>query len=79
MVLLTADKVFYMMILSFWVFVTRYAQSTQNNKLAISLQHHQEKSNNEAVFLLPGKHQRFLQIDTVILGVCGQACQNHPK
>ena len=79
MVLLTADKVFYMMILSFWVFVTRYAQSTQNNKLAISLQHHQEKSNNEAVFLLPGKHQRFLQIDTVILGVCGQACQNRPK
>ena len=29
---------------------------------------------------LPGdKRQKFHQIDTVILGVCGQACPNYPK
>ena len=25
------------------------------------------------------KRQSFLQIDTIILGVCGQACPNYPK
>ena len=32
------------------------------------------------VDFLPGdKHQKFLQIYTVILGVCVQACRNYPK
>ena len=30
--------------------------------------------------LLPtDKPQRFLQIDTISLGVCGHACPNYPK
>ena len=33
-----------------------------------------ENRKNEVDFLLADKHQRFLQIDTLILGACGQAC-----
>ena len=72
-------KVFYKMIISFWVCLTRVTQSTQNNKFAISLQYLKENGKNEVYFLLADKHQRFLQIDTIILGVCGQACPNYPK
>ena len=35
-------EVFYNLILSFWVFVASHAQSTQNNKFAISLQYLKE-------------------------------------
>ena len=31
------------------------------------------------VFLPADKHQRFLQIDTIILDMCGQACSNYAK
>ena len=34
---------------------------------------------DEVDFLSADKHQRFLQIDTIILGVCGEACLNYPK
>ena len=71
-------KVFYKVIV-FWICVTRLSQSTQNNTLAISLQCLKENEKNEIDFLLEDKHQRFLQNDTIILGVCGQACPNHPK
>ena len=30
-------------------------------------------------FLAADKHQRILQIDTIILDVCGQACPNYPN
>ena len=54
------------MLVSFWVCISRFTQRTQNSKLAISLQYLKE---NEVGFLLADKHQRFLQIDTIILGV----------
>ena len=60
-------KVFYKLILSFWVCITRNAQSTQNSKFAISLQYLKENRKNEVDLLLAGKHQRFLEIDQVIL------------
>ena len=41
------NKIFYKLILSFWVCVTRHAQSTQNNKFAISLQHAQKEVSDE--------------------------------
>ena len=66
------QKVFYKMIV-IWMCVTRLAQSTQNNKLAIYLQYLKENKKNEGDFLLTDKHQRFLQNDTIILGVCVQA------
>ena len=72
-------KVFYKMILSFWVFATRPPQSTQNNKFAISFQNPKENRKNEVDFLLADKHQRFLQIDTIVLGVCGHACPSYSK
>ena len=50
----------------------RHALSTQNNKFAISLQYLKEKVTDEVDFLHADKHERFLQIDTIILGVCGQ-------
>ena len=64
------------MILSFWVCVIRFAQSTQNNNVTISLQYLKENENSQADILFADKYQRFLQIDTITLGVCGQACSN---
>ena len=34
---------------------------------------------DEVDFLPADKRQRFLQIDNIILGVCGQGCPNYPK
>ena len=34
---------------------------------------------DEVEFLPVHKYQRFLQIDCIILGVCGQACLNYPN
>ena len=72
-------EVFYKLILSFWVYVVWYAQSTQNNKFAISFQYLMENVKDEVDFLSAVKHQRFLQIDTIILSACGQAGSYYPK
>ena len=42
----------------------------------ISLQYRKENVKEEVDFLPADKHQRFLLSDTLILGVCGQACAN---
>ena len=63
-------KVFCKLIVSLWVWVARHAQSTQNNKFTISLQYPREDVKDEVDFLPADKRQRFLQIDTIILGVC---------
>ena len=65
-------KVSYMLIVSLWVC---RAQSTQMT----SLQYLKESVKDEVDFLCADKLQRFLQIDTIILGLCGQACPNYPK
>ena len=57
----------------------KHAQSTQSNKFTISSQHLKENVKDEVDFLPAAKHQGFLQIDTIILGVCGQICPNYPK
>ena len=72
-------KVFYRLIVSLWVFVARHAQSTKNDKFTISLQYLKETVKAEVYFLPGDKRQRFLQIDTIILDVCGQACPSYPK
>ena len=56
--------------------VVRYAQITKNNSFKISSQNLKEDVKVEVEFLPADKPQRFLQIDTVILGVCGRACSN---
>ena len=60
------------MILSLWVCVTRHAQSTKNNTFAVSLQYFKKNVKDEVDFLPADKPQRFLQIGTIILGICGQ-------
>ena len=52
-----------------WVCLVRHAQTTQNNKFTISLQYHKENVKDEVDFLPADKPQRFLQSDSVILGV----------
>ena len=71
-------KVFYKVIV-FWMCITRLFHSMQDKKFAISVQDIKKNGKNEVDFLLAGKHQRFLQSDTIILGVCIQACPNYPK
>ena len=54
------------------MWVARHAQSTQNNKFAISLQYLKENVKDKVNLLATDKRQRFLQIETIILGVCGR-------
>ena len=51
----------------------RYAQSTQNGKLVIFMQYLKKKNIDEVYFLHPDKPESFLQVDTDILVVFGQA------
>ena len=46
-------------------------QEYPNNKFEISLQYLKENGKDGDDFLLVDKHQIFLQIDTIILGVYG--------
>ena len=48
-------------------------------QVCISLQCLQKNIGYEVDFLPAYKPQRFFQIDSIILGVCGQACPNYPK
>ena len=59
--------------------MVKHSQRSQNSKFAMSLQYLEKDVRNEVDFLLAEKHQIFLQIDTVILDVCGQACLSYPK
>ena len=54
-------------------------KSTPNNKFAISLQYLKKNVNNEVDVLSGNEHRRFLQIDTIVLGMRGQACPNYPN
>ena len=71
-------EVFYKLILSFWVCVTRHTQITQNQNLhifAIS----PEKHGDEVDFLPADKHESFLQVDSITFGVLSQTCPKYPK
>ena len=73
-------KVLYQLIVFFFcICIARHAQSTQSNKFAIFLQYLKENVNDEVDFLHADKHRRFLQIDAIIFGLCGQAYPNYPK
>ena len=50
-----------------------------NNKFAIYLQNFKKNVKDEVDFLTADKNQRFLQIDTIILGMRCQACPNYRK
>ena len=67
------------LLLSLWVCVAMHVQSTLNKKVLIHLQYFKESVKDEVDLLPAVKHQRFLQIDTIILGVCGQASPSYRK
>ena len=71
-------EVFYKLILSFWVRVTRHAQSTQNKKFAY-LCIISRKTGDEFDFLPVGKHKSFLQVDNITLDLYNQGCPKYPK
>ena len=72
-------KVFYKLIPSFLVAITRHAQGTQNNTFAISSQHFKKEGRSEVVFLHTAKHQTFLQVDSISFGGHGQSSPKYPK
>ena len=49
--------------------------SIQNKKFA----HLSKKLGDEVDFLPADKHERFLQVDSITLGVRSQACPKYPK
>ena len=59
--------------------MVKHSQSSQNSKFAMSLQYLKKEVRDEVDFLHADKHQRFLQIDTRIFGVCDEACPNYRK
>ena len=59
--------------------VARHAQSTQNNKFAISQQYFKKEVSDVFDFLYDDKHQIFLQVDINIFGDHSQACRKYPK
>ena len=67
------------MILPLWVCLARYPLSTQKNKYTISLHYHQVNVKDEVDFIPADKSWSFLQIDTIIVDVCGQASENEPS
>ena len=58
-------EVFYKLMLSFWVCVTRHPESTQNKFVYLAIS--PEKHGDEADFFLSDRHESSLQIDTMIL------------
>ena len=61
-------KVFYKLILSFLLCVTRHAQNTQSKKFAY-LFNIPGKHGDEVDFLTAGKHESYLQDDSIRLGL----------
>ena len=61
------------MMILFWVCIVRHDHNTQKNKFTISLQHLTENVKDKVDFLPADKCLKFLQNDTIILGVCGHA------
>ena len=75
---LPAEKVFYKLIVSLCVCVARHTQSTQN-KVFYIFAILKKSAKDEVDFSPADTHQRFLQVDTIILVLCGQTCPNYPK
>ena len=57
----------------------RHSQITQNNKSAISLRCFKTEVSDEVDFLHTDKHERFQQINTMILDGVGQTFPKSPK
>ena len=58
--------------------MVKHSQSSQDSKFAMS-SHYLENEVRMEVDFWPADKQRFLQVDTFILGVCDQTCPNYLK
>ena len=73
-------EVFYKLILSYLVCVTRHAQGSQNKKCACLCNIYlQKRMCDEVDFLSEDKYKGFPQADSITLGVYSQVCLKHPK
>ena len=70
-------KVFYKLILLFWVYTTRHTQSTQN-KFACLSNIPRKAWEIKLIFCLQ-INTSFLQVDNITMGVFNQACPRYPK
>ena len=71
-------KFLYKLILSFWMCVTRHAQSTQNKKFAY-LCNISSKAWRMKLFFPANKHEGFLQVDSITFCLFSQACPKYSK
>ena len=73
-------EVFYKLILSYLVCVTRHAQGSQNKKCAYLCNIYlQKRMCDEVDFLSEDKYKGFPQADSITLGVYSQVCLKHAK
>ena len=75
----TNIEVFYKGILFFSVFISRHAQSTQNNNFAKSLLYIKTEGRNKVDFWHADKHQTFIKDDAINFGGQGKSCTKRPK
>ena len=71
-------EVFYKLILSVWVCIGRHAQSMQN-KISHIFAISPEKHGVEVDFLPANDQKSLLQVDSITLGLCKQACSEYLK
>ena len=71
-------EVFYKLILSVWVCIGRHAQSMQN-KISHIFAISPGKHGVEVDFLPANDHESLLQVDSITLGLCNQACSKYLK
>ena len=71
-------EVFHKVTLYCWFCVARPAQSTQN-KFAYLCNISRKTWGMKLMFLNLDKQKRLLQVNSIILGVCIQACPKYPK
>ena len=70
-----SSTVFYKLILSLLLMgVSRHAQEIQNNKFAVPLQYLKKELSYEVDVLHVGKHESFLQVDSIIFDGFSQTC-----
>ena len=59
--------------------VTSHAQSTQNQNFTYLCNISKKNMGDKVDFLPADKHKKFLQDDSITLGVHSQACPKYPK
>ena len=72
-------KVFYNLIVSLWVCVTRHVQIAQITSAQYLCSILKKKVKGEVDFLPADKYQKFIHVNDIILNVCSQTCPIYSK